>query len=74
MNDEKLARVLDTVDPNRRVVLKKLVLAATFSVPIIASFSIRDLANAQVGSGPESTSTATASSSTSTTSVTTPPP
>lgn len=56
MNDEKLGRVLEAVDPNRRAVLKKLLLGAAFSVPIIASFSVRDLARAQVGSGSTTTS------------------
>lgn len=65
MNNEKFGRVLAKVDPSRRAIMKKLVLAATFSVPIIASFSVRDLANAQVGTRPEPTSkTATTTPST----------
>jgi cytoskeletal protein RodZ len=64
MNDEKSERVLEAVDPDRRAVLKKLMLAATFSVPIVLSFSVRDLAQAATGSGPQTTSTASTISTT----------
>ena len=57
MSDDKLDRVLRTVDPGRRALLKKLVLGAAFAVPIVISFSVKDLANAQAGSVPSSTTT-----------------
>jgi hypothetical protein len=44
MSDDKFERVFQTVDPARRAILKKLVLSAVFSVPIIASFSVDALA------------------------------
>jgi hypothetical protein len=50
MNDEKLERALQSVDPERRAVIKKLVLGAAFAVPIIASFSVTELHAQQVGS------------------------
>jgi len=51
MSDEKLERVFQTVDdPGKRATLKKLVLGAAFAVPIIASFSVKDLAYAGTGS------------------------
>ena len=46
MSDEKFERAFRTVDPGRRATLKKVVLGAAFSVPIIASFSLKDVANA----------------------------
>src|ERR1700683_3020022 len=65
MNEGKFERVLEAVDPDRRAVLKKLMLAATFSVPIVLSFSVRDLAQAATGSGPETTITLSTAMSTS---------
>jgi hypothetical protein len=55
MSDEKLDRVLRTVDPGRRAALKKMVLAAAFTVPIIASFSVTNLAASGLGSGGSTT-------------------
>ena len=52
MDDEKLDQMLQTVDSGRRATLKKLVLGAAFSIPIIASFAVKDLANAQTDSAP----------------------
>ena len=52
MSNEMLDQVLRTVDPAKRVSLKKLVLGAAFAVPIIASYSVKDLAYGQVGSCP----------------------
>jgi hypothetical protein len=57
MSDEKLERVLRTVDPGRRAALKKMVLAAAFTVPMIASFSVTNLAASGIGSGQTSTTT-----------------
>lgn len=51
MNDEKIDQVLDKVDPRRRMLLKKLVLGAGFAIPVVASFSVKELAAAGVGSG-----------------------
>jgi len=76
MSDEKLERVFRTVDPGRRATLKKLVVSAAFSVPIIASFPVKDLAYAQTDSVERTTtvfvtktdfSTSTTTTSTSTT-------
>ena len=50
MSDEKLERLFRTVVLGRRATLKKFVLGAAFSVPIIASFSVKDLAYAQTDS------------------------
>jgi hypothetical protein len=50
MNDEKLERALQSVDAERRAVIKKLVLGAAFAVPIIASFSVTDLHAGGIGS------------------------
>lgn len=52
MDGEKLDRVLRTVDPAKRGALKKMVISAAFAVPIIASYSVKDLAYASVGSCP----------------------
>jgi len=46
MSDEKFERVFRTVDPGRRAILKKAILGAAFSVPVIASFSMKHLAHA----------------------------
>ena len=46
MESEKLERLLRTVNPARRLFLKKFVLGTTFAVPIIASYSLKDLAYA----------------------------
>jgi hypothetical protein len=59
MGDDKLDRALRTVDPGRRALLKKLVLGAAFAVPIVLSFSVKDLAHAQTGSIPKTSLTTT---------------
>jgi hypothetical protein len=46
MKNEKLDHVMRTVDPAKRLFLKKLVLGAGFAIPIVASFSLRDMAHA----------------------------
>lgn len=71
MSDEKLERVLRTVDPGRRAVLKKMVLSAAFTVPIIASFSVKDLMAAGMGSGGTTTSLLTVTTTESPTTLTT---
>jgi hypothetical protein len=50
MTEGKLDRVLQTVDSGRRAALKKMVLAAAFTVPVIASFSVTNLAAGSIGS------------------------
>lgn len=50
MNDEKLEQVLQKVEPEKRSTLRKLVLGAAFAVPVIASFSVKELAAAGTGS------------------------
>ena len=57
MENDKLERVLRTVNPAKRVFLKKLVIGTAFAVPIIASYSVKDLAYASVGSCPVTSTT-----------------
>jgi len=52
MGNEKLDQVLRTIDPGKRSALKKLLAGAAFAVPIIASYSVKDLAYGTVGSCP----------------------
>ena len=59
MNDQQLEQVLNKVDPGRRSMLKKLVLGAGFAVPVIASFSVKELSAAGVGSPGTTTLTET---------------
>jgi hypothetical protein len=40
MADEKLDRVLDEVDPDKREFLKKVLVGTAFTAPIVASFSM----------------------------------
>jgi hypothetical protein len=58
MDDEKLDRVLRTVDPAKRTFLKKLLVGTAFAIPIVASYSVKDLALAGPGS-PFTTTTIT---------------
>jgi hypothetical protein len=51
MSDEKLDQALQSVDPARRAILKKLVISAAFTVPIIASYSVDALAGAGANGG-----------------------
>jgi hypothetical protein len=57
MNDEKLEQVLQKVEPEKRSMLKKLVVGAAFAVPVIASFSVKELAAAGTGSFATTTTT-----------------
>ena len=52
MENEKLEHVLRTVDPAKRAFVRKVVIGAAFAVPIVASYSVKDLAYATVGSCP----------------------
>ena len=45
--DDKLDPVLDGVDPRKRLLLKKLIMGTAFALPVIASYSVKDLAFAQ---------------------------
>jgi len=47
--DEKLDPVLEGVDPRKRMFLKKLIVGTAFAVPVVASYSLKDLAFAQSG-------------------------
>ena len=51
MADEKLDPVLEGVDPRKRMFLKKLIVGTAFAVPVVASYSLKDLAFAQSGGG-----------------------
>jgi hypothetical protein len=42
--DDKLDPVLEGVDSRKREFLKKLILGTAFAVPMVASYSVRDLA------------------------------
>lgn len=46
MDNKGLEDLLRTVDPAKRLFLKKVVLGAAFALPIIASYSVKDLAHA----------------------------
>ena len=74
MGNEKLDQVLRTVDPAKRGTLKKLVLGATFAVPIIASYSVKDLAYATVGSCPVTSTLTVTGVTTTVTTITIKPP
>ena len=43
MNSEKLDSLLAKVDPTRRAVIKGMISAAAFVVPLVASFSMNGL-------------------------------
>ena len=43
MSNENFERVFQTVDPARRAIFEKLVANATFTVPVVASFSVSEL-------------------------------
>jgi hypothetical protein len=47
MADERLDSVLQDVDLRKRAFLKKLIVGTGFAVPVIASYSVKDLAFAQ---------------------------
>jgi hypothetical protein len=50
MADDRLEPLLQAADPGKRALLKKLVLGTAFAVPMVASYSVKDLAVAQPGS------------------------
>lgn len=54
---ERLDRVLGTVDAARRDALRKILLGSAYAVPVIASFSVPELASGQIGSEVVATST-----------------
>jgi hypothetical protein len=73
MSNERLDQVLRTVDPAKRASLKKLVLGTAFAIPMIASYSVKDLAYGQLGTCPiTSTLTVTGVVTTTTTVIVTP--
>jgi len=43
----RLEPVLDGVDRRKRLFLKKLIVGMAFAVPVVASYSVKDLAFAQ---------------------------
>lgn len=67
MDNKGLEDLLRTVDPAKRLFLKKVVLGAAFALPIIASYSVKDLAHA----GEPCTSTLITFTSTTTTTTST---
>ena len=73
MADHKLERVLQSIDPEKRLFIKKLVAGTAFAVPVIASYSVNELAQAAVGSPTDCTTTlvSTTTSTQFTTSTTT---
>jgi hypothetical protein len=50
-DEQRIDAALQTVDPDKRGALRKIIAGAAFAVPTIASFAVSDLAVAQVGSG-----------------------
>ena len=50
MDDKKVEEVLRIVDPKRRDFLKKLVVGTAFTVPIVASYSVKELGAQVIGS------------------------
>jgi hypothetical protein len=50
MADDRLEPLLQAADPGKRALLRKLVLGTAFAVPMVASYSVKDLAVAQQGS------------------------
>ena len=44
---DKVDEVLRDVDPRKRAFLKRLIVGAAFAVPMVASYSVKDLAFAQ---------------------------
>lgn len=73
-----LDEVLEVASPERREVLRKLVVGTAYAVPVIASFSVADVASGQIGSeggtgGPGSGVSCFTSSFTTTTTQTTSP-
>ena len=69
MNKKGLEDLLRTVDPAKRLFLKKVVLGAAFALPIVSSYSVKDLAHA--GEPCLSTLTTFTSTTTITTSIVT---
>ena len=45
--DDKIDGLLQGVDPRKRALLKKLIVGTAFAVPMVASYSVKDLAFAQ---------------------------
>ena len=58
MDAKKLENVLSRIEePERRALLKKLIVGAAFSVPLITSFSVGELHASGLGSGLTTTTT-----------------
>jgi hypothetical protein len=55
MAEDDLERALGDVDPEKRAFLKQLAVGTAFAVPIISSFSVKDLSLAEASSGPTTT-------------------
>lgn len=70
MSNEGLDQVLRTVDPAKRATLKKLVLGTAFAIPMIASYSVKDLAYGQLGTCPITATLTTIADTTTTITVT----
>lgn len=45
--NDKVDGLLRDVDPRKRALLKKLIVGTAFAVPMVASYSVKDLAFAQ---------------------------
>ena len=50
MAADRFEHVLGTLDPSKRELIKKLVVGVAFAVPTVASYAVKDLAFAAVGS------------------------
>jgi hypothetical protein len=67
---DRLEQVLKTLDPSKRAMIKRLVVGVAFAVPTVASYPVKELAFAAVGS-PGTTVTSTVTSVGTTTLTTT---
>ena len=47
---DRLEQVLKTLDPSKRAMIKRLVVGVAFAVPTVASYPVKELAFAAVGS------------------------
>jgi predicted amino acid racemase len=71
MPDETPQGTSEGLQADKRTLIKKLAAGTAFAVPLILSYSVKDLAHGQVGSVTTQTVTGTATTVSTTTTVTT---
>jgi hypothetical protein len=59
MSADRLDHVLGSLDPAKRALIKKMAIGVAFAVPTVASFAVKDVAFAAVGSPGTTVFTAT---------------